>query len=134
MTCFACGLECESLAAAHILPRRIFEFEDRKDADTEINLHLLCEVCHVSSENLIGNAYWYWMDLMRQCYTRGRIELQNIAAMRNGTLALVVLSGVVIPSRVEKAGKYHSATNSFCNASTNEPYVYEDWMEVHHRD
>jgi len=127
-TCFACGLECETLCAAHIKPRMLFE--DKAEADVEINLHLLCEVCHVSSEKLIGNAYWFWMDLMRQCYSKGLVGLQNVAKQHNGTLAIVSLSKIVLPSRLEKPRQGARFTHSY-EDSTGKPFVYEEWMDVY---
>lgn len=52
--CFACSSDWGRLDRAHIHPLGL---EGSNDA---ANLHLLCAICHVESEDLTGRAYWRW--------------------------------------------------------------------------
>lgn len=53
--CFACGFDVgHGLIRAHIQARC------NAGPDTVENLHLLCPLCHRSSEFLEGDEYWAW--------------------------------------------------------------------------
>lgn len=53
--CFACGFQFEHvLQRCHILPVNL-----GGDNSPE-NLHMLCHMCHIQSEELFGRAYWDW--------------------------------------------------------------------------
>lgn len=51
--CFKCGFDLFTIRA-HILPRC------EGGSDTASNIHLLCDRCHVNSEELSEKAYFDW--------------------------------------------------------------------------
>jgi 5-methylcytosine-specific restriction endonuclease McrA len=53
--CFACGFYWPSTERAHITARC------NGGGDTVHNLHMLCHVCHKSSEFVEGADYWHWI-------------------------------------------------------------------------
>lgn len=52
--CWSCGVASGSLERAHILARSL------GGSDDVSNFHLLCAVCHRTSEELYGPQYWEW--------------------------------------------------------------------------
>jgi HNH endonuclease len=54
--CFACGLKTAKIQRAHIFPYHL------GGSDEASNLHLLCPKCHLESECLIGDLYWFWFN------------------------------------------------------------------------
>ena len=53
--CWCCGIVTKRIERAHILPLSL------GGPDTLDNIHLLCAVCHVTTEDLYGDAYWAFL-------------------------------------------------------------------------
>ena len=65
--CFACGIECKP-ERAHIKAR----FECGYDDSAE-NLHLLCWMCHLTTEKKSGREYWEYVkttNMMNRGFSR----------------------------------------------------------------
>ena len=125
-TCFACGMDCITIDAAHILAR-VQGGENILD-----NIHLLCRVCHVESEMLTGKAYWYWLELKGLCYTKGSLQFEGYAKfdLRSNKLALFSLDDLIKSSRMTCPKEGAEYTYNIYNPKTGKSNCpEEDWIE-----
>jgi hypothetical protein len=79
-SCFACGSNGKTIDAAHIVARTQYCEEflncevNEENVDKPANIHLLCRLCHVESEMLIGIAYWHWLSIKSTIFNEGKLN------------------------------------------------------------
>jgi hypothetical protein len=82
-SCFACGVNGKTIDSAHIVPRTQYCEEflncevNKENVNKPANIHLLCRLCHVESEMLIGIAYWHWLSIKSTIFDEGKLNLMR---------------------------------------------------------